>query len=325
MVAFEYLKDKDGLLQLIAEGTHEDLHLDFKASGALNTSDREKIEISKDVSSFANSDGGTIIYGLVEAEHKADRLDDGTSAVDKEWLENVITSNISPRIDGIVIHPVELAAGSYGFIVHVPKSNRAPHQAKDKKFYKRFNFKSVPMEQYEILDVINRVQSPDLQLKFDFIKGDNLSFIAGREQSLDTRLRVVVINNSEVPCEYANVRIFIHSALSVTGPSKGYVITNEINLTISGVEIEFQRLQRHLVTPHTPPIWKGDEFELYEDPIVLNFPHIPRGASLPIVYEITAPHMATKRGYIGVHFGRRSAKLSEEFDNEADLAQNIAL
>lgn len=325
MVAFEYLKDKDGLLQLIAEGAHEDLHLDFKASGALRPNDREKIEISKDISSFANSDGGTIIYGMVEAEHKADSLDSGTSAVDKEWLENVITSTISPRIDDIIIHPVELSSGSYGFIVHVPKSNRAPHQAKDKKFYKRFNFKSVPMEQYEILDVINRVQSPDLQLRFNFVKGDNLNFIAGRERSLDTPLRVVVINNSEIPCEYANVRIFIHSALSVAGPSKGYVITNEIDLKISGVEMEFQKLQRHLVTPHTPPIWKGDEFELYEDPIVLNFPNAIRGASLPIVYEITAPHMATRRGYIGVHFGRHQVRLSEEFDNEEDLAQNIAL
>lgn len=35
-------------------------------------------------------------------------------------------------------------------MVKVPKSLEAPHVAKDKRFYKRFNFESVAMEEYEI-------------------------------------------------------------------------------------------------------------------------------------------------------------------------------
>ena len=50
--------------QLIATQTQESLHLDYKDSRAIDKSKRE--EISKDVSAFANADGGTIIYGVTE-------------------------------------------------------------------------------------------------------------------------------------------------------------------------------------------------------------------------------------------------------------------
>lgn len=43
------------------------------------------------------------------------------------------------------------------FCIAVPRTFRGPHQAEDKKYYKRFNFKSEPMEDYEIRDVRSRV------------------------------------------------------------------------------------------------------------------------------------------------------------------------
>src|SRR5690606_19203108 len=38
----------------------------------------------------------------------------------------------------------------------IPKSIEAPHLAKDKRFYKRFNFESVSMEEYEIRQLYGR-------------------------------------------------------------------------------------------------------------------------------------------------------------------------
>lgn len=86
---------------LINNEVEENIHLDYKASGALSKEDPKRTEITKDVSAFANSDGGIIIYGLSEKDHKPGALSfiDG-SKLTKEWLENVITL-IQPRIDGL--------------------------------------------------------------------------------------------------------------------------------------------------------------------------------------------------------------------------------
>src|SRR5579859_3221285 len=101
-----------GQSHLISTRASESLTLDFKAAEALDTRDQKKrIELTKDVSAFANSAGGTIVYGLVEGEnHVAERLDNGFDSADPihEWVENVINSKIHRRISGIQIRRVEL-------------------------------------------------------------------------------------------------------------------------------------------------------------------------------------------------------------------------
>jgi len=39
----------------------------------------------------------------------------------------------------------------------------APHMAADHRFYKRFNFESIPLEVYEVRDVGHRQESPGLE------------------------------------------------------------------------------------------------------------------------------------------------------------------
>jgi len=142
--------------KLITDKTPEDLHLDYKDSAALDKNNRH--EISKDISSFANSDGGIIIYGIAEKDNFPLVGDVGVdhTKFSRETLENIISSNISPRIDGIRIFPIPISETTSIYVVEIPRSDRAPHQAKDKKYYKRFNFKSEAMEDYEINDVRNR-------------------------------------------------------------------------------------------------------------------------------------------------------------------------
>jgi hypothetical protein len=128
----------------------------------------KKNEISKDVSAFANSEGGDIVYGVSELGRPPSRFGDIDSGIDAsvitpEWLEQVINSRVQRRIDNIRIKPITLRRtrpGRYAYIVHIPASTNAPHQATDKKYYKRFNFHSVPMEDYEVRDVRNRCVEP---------------------------------------------------------------------------------------------------------------------------------------------------------------------
>lgn len=161
------------LQSYIDNGVQEDLHLDYKAADALAKTDGKKREIHKDVSAMANSAGGTIIYGISEFnEPERKHLPECFDPVDqtvftKESLEQII-NGIQPRIQNIVITPVPIEPDSNNviFVVEVPRSNTV-HQASDKRYYKRFNFSSVPMEDYEIRDVMNRNSHALIDLEFE--------------------------------------------------------------------------------------------------------------------------------------------------------------
>ena len=58
--------EEEDLQQLIKTETKEHLGLDYKASASLRNNDTDENEISKDVSAFANSAGGIIIYGILK-------------------------------------------------------------------------------------------------------------------------------------------------------------------------------------------------------------------------------------------------------------------
>lgn len=161
--------DQKFLEDLINNRIEEDLNLDYKASGALERSDKKANEISKDISAMANSDGGKIIYGITENEHLPEKIDPiNRDEISKEWLEQIIQGRIRPKVEGVRIYPVEIDsnANKVVFIVDIPQSSTA-HQASDKKYYRRHNFNSIPMYDYEIRDIFNRAKSPKIQLKFE--------------------------------------------------------------------------------------------------------------------------------------------------------------
>jgi len=168
--------------QYITDQIQENLNLDYKAAGAFSKENKvkdKKIEdISKDVSAMANSQGGVIIYGVKEFEGEKRFLPEKIDPIDqtifsKEWLEQIINSNIHPKILGIVIHPIQIDthANHVVYVVEIPQSTTA-HQAKDLKYYKRFNFLSEAMQDYEIRDVMNRANTPNANIQFGLFLGD---------------------------------------------------------------------------------------------------------------------------------------------------------
>lgn len=163
---------REDLELLIQQQVQESLHLDYKSSAALSKPGQK--EIPKDVSAFANSDGGMIIYGIEEgieeSGHLPVRIDEGVanSVITRERIEQAVLSNISPRIEGIQIQQISLDSNNSAYCIKIPKSDRAPHQERiTKRYYKRFNFSSVPMEDYEISDVRARSRSVKPLARFD--------------------------------------------------------------------------------------------------------------------------------------------------------------
>ena len=143
---------------LIRNQVQESLHLDYKGSDSLDPVRVRNAEIAKDVSSFANSDGGIIVYGVMEEKQFPVKVDGGVDHIkfSRERLEQVIQSNVSPKVDGIEIVQIRISGERSAYAIGIPKSFRGPHQASDYRYYKRHNFASVPMEDYEINDVRSR-------------------------------------------------------------------------------------------------------------------------------------------------------------------------
>lgn len=165
------------LKMLILGRIEENSELEYKRAAALDRNDqKKKAEISKDVSAFANSSGGTLIYGIAEGtgpeEHMPVALDPVNRAqYSKEWLEQIISS-IQPKIEGINIIPVTIGAelNKVCYVVQIPESTTA-HQAVDNRYYKRGNFMAEAMKDYELRLVMNRAKHPILKMELRFIRG----------------------------------------------------------------------------------------------------------------------------------------------------------
>jgi hypothetical protein len=76
-------------------------------------------------------------------------------------------SRIHPRTQGLRICSIDILSAQPPGVVYtviIPQSFTA-HQVHDKKYYRRFNFESVPMEDYEIRQTMNRFQKPNYEIQ----------------------------------------------------------------------------------------------------------------------------------------------------------------
>lgn len=215
----------EDIKDLIHNEIEESRNLEYKGARALSKTDGKTNEISKDVSSFANANGGIIIYGIKEYDEKGkNHLPERIDPIDrtkfsKEWLEHIINSKIQPKIKGVEIDPVSISESEVVYVVKIPKSTTA-HQSSGHKYYKRYNFEAVPMEDYEVRDVMNRLTHPDVELEFEIehtIKTrSGLSAGIGVLQTVgDTNkahkiLKIFIRNKGSVYANYVNYYLVLN-------------------------------------------------------------------------------------------------------------------
>lgn len=236
---------------LIKNEVEEETHLDYKAAGALDKDDKKRAEITKDVSAFANSDGGIIVYGVLEKDHKPQEITPiNVRVFTKEWLENII-QQIQPRIEDIKIYPIRIDdLGQSLYVVKIPRSSNAPHMAKDKRYYRRFNFKSEPMDDYEVKDLYNRVSTPKLKI-------ENCAFFksAENENEVIYNLIAAITNNGNRVCETYKLNFYINNAMFCSNISyRPFEVKNSFTL------IDMNRTK--LSSSSKEPIYPSEQIDM---------------------------------------------------------------
>jgi len=195
----------------VSQRIEESLNLDYK-----NIADYNKPnELAKDISAFANSAGGLVILGVEEDASDPTRIYPkaitwGDSSLSKETLENHLISKISYRIDGLRIVPVRKPDKSVIFLIDVPQSENPPHMSWDKRYYKRLNFQSVPMEHYEVADFFGRRRKPRLSLVAEIIDIEDPN-----AQSVQFKIRIYLINKGKSAAKYTMVVISFNGATAI--------------------------------------------------------------------------------------------------------------
>lgn len=164
IIPFEDINEND-ILFLIDNKISEGKNLDFKARFHKKPTDSEKKELSKDLSSFANSDGGDLVFGICEKNGQADSLSDdiGVSLDEVEKVKEDFLRRsydiVEPPILNIKFKHINVD-GKLIIIIRVEKSFNAPHRANDRTYYFRLEKESKPM--------------PTDQLRRLFFEGVNL-------------------------------------------------------------------------------------------------------------------------------------------------------
>jgi hypothetical protein len=152
---FKDIKEGD-LQQLIDNKIPEGITIDYKE--LLNVQKpKDKKEFLQDISAFANTQGGCIIYGMKEEKSVASELCGITlenADVEIQKLDNLIRDGIEPRIYGTQIKTVKLSNSSKcALVIWIPRSFNPPHMViidGHRKFYGRNSSGKYPLSVEEL-------------------------------------------------------------------------------------------------------------------------------------------------------------------------------
>lgn len=131
------------------------------------------IDLSKQVSAFANGAGGRILLGVddhgdIDGGVPVDLKKGGT----RSWLEDIVPGLVDPALSKFNVHEVpsqgegsRIRPGCAVYVIEIASSESAPHQSLDHRYYLRIAGKSRPMGHVHVQDVLRRTTHPAVHLR----------------------------------------------------------------------------------------------------------------------------------------------------------------
>src|ERR1700752_3772232 len=127
--------DENDLQRLQMNGVSESQSLEYKQALPGGT-DQEKKEFLADISSFANTSGGDLVFGIVELREngkstglpeRIEGLANVNPDADGLRLESAIRDGIAPKLPGVRLRWVPGFPAGPVLVIRVPRSWAGPH------------------------------------------------------------------------------------------------------------------------------------------------------------------------------------------------------
>jgi hypothetical protein len=189
---------------LVSNRVKENTQLDYKLL-LPEQSDAGKKELLKDISAFANTNGGYLIYGIKEEEVDGKKTGvageitgiKGVNSNDLQLLiESSVRSNIEPRLVGLEFKEISIDDTNSVILIRVPRSWNIPHVVSfgnHWRFYGRNSAGNYPMDITQLRDIFTLGST--VPEKLEERRKERLSFIKQKYQTLsDGSLPVLVVH-----------------------------------------------------------------------------------------------------------------------------------
>ncbi|MDA1876393.1 ATP-binding protein [Bacillus cereus group sp. BY112LC] len=132
----------EDIQSLVDDGVMENRLLDYKRDIPNNIRGDYKREFCKDIVAFANTEGGTLIYGIEEIEDSQPNIvgvDISNIDIFLQQATSVIRTNIEPALYDFKFNPIPIGQeNKYVLCIDIPKSWAGPHAVKVGDFTYRF-------------------------------------------------------------------------------------------------------------------------------------------------------------------------------------------
>lgn len=172
----------------------EDNLWEYKSARVLEDKGELKRQLAKQVSAFANSGGGNLVFGLSNSRAIESCIESVGRQPTKDCLSALIEQCVDAPISSYSVHrlPRQNDNSQSIFVVAVEDSLLAPHQAKDERqYYYRIDGHSIPAPHFHLELLRNREVKSILSAEVIDVKAEYVTPYDDREQTKDI-LRVKV-------------------------------------------------------------------------------------------------------------------------------------
>lgn len=235
--------DLNDLQLLVSNKVQEGSQLDYKLK-LPETNDKGKVDLLRDISAFANTSGGYLIYGIKEKDGVADKIigvENLNFDNQKQYVENLVRTNIEPRLVGLEFHEITVDSSHTILIIKTPRSWNSPHVVsfvKHWRFYGRNSAGNYQMDVTQLKDSF--ILGSSITEKLEDKRNERLSLIkrsyqTGKQEPVPTLVIHIQPFESLQSFFTLDIKNLIYNSENLI---LGYKLHNEPKFNFDGVSIK---------------------------------------------------------------------------------------
>lgn len=179
-------------------GQPESFTLEFHESRVCTPGKNFTRLLARDISAFANSEGGRIVLGVQESRGRPRLALEGDEGIDPKvfslaQLHYMAEISVRPAMKGLQCQAIPLSgerAGRVVYVISIPKGDTA-YQSNDYIYYGRNGFRSEPLPDHLVRLIMLRGATATARLEIDHCE------ILTKEEYDQYRFHLIVVNNGQ--------------------------------------------------------------------------------------------------------------------------------